>query len=61
MNLYYVLNKNINIEKLSNDINSLIQKFIQQNGGENLLLSVEIKKINLETNSLVPKLDHKIS
>jgi hypothetical protein len=59
MQLSYSLNNNISSEKLSADINKLIDKFVQDNGNDDLLLCVEIKKITSTTNSLIPKLEYK--
>jgi hypothetical protein len=59
MQLSYSLNNNISSEKLSADINKLIDKFVQDNGDDDLLLCVEIKKITSTTNSLIPKLEYK--
>jgi hypothetical protein len=61
MTLYYSLDKNIPIEKLSRDIQNLVSKFASINGKENLLLCVEIKKIETDTSSLTPKIENKNS
>lgn len=56
----YTLNKNINGEKLLNDINKLVNEF-QKNNIDNQIpiLVIDIRTVTRDDNSLIPKLEYK--
>lgn len=56
--LVYKLDKEIPVEKLMNDINRLLSK--EQDNIDNKLLCINIKHISHNSDSYIPKLDHKI-
>lgn len=57
--LAYVLNQNIDGNKLINDIQKIISVFQQQNPNATPILTVDIKPISYDDSSLIPKLEVK--
>lgn len=57
--LAYVLNQNIDGNKLIGDIQKLISQFQQQNPNTTPILTIEIKSISYDDTSLIPKLEVK--
>ena len=55
--LYYVLDHQIDGNKILSDIQDLINKEIKNNN-EKYILVVQIKKVNYTTNELVPKITY---
>lgn len=59
--LYYNLNKQISGEEILRDIQSLINKFSKHSQDNNPILCITIKSVSYDTDSFVPKLEHKES
>lgn len=57
--LAYILNQNIDGNKLLSDIQKLISKFQQDNPNDTPILVVDIKSVSYEDTSLIPKLETK--
>lgn len=57
--LAYVLNQNIDGNKLIGDIQKLISQFQQSNPNATPILIVDIKTISYDDSSLIPKLEVK--
>lgn len=55
----YVLDKEINGEKLLQDIQGLIRKFKQTGQGEIPVLVISLKTISRDDTTMIPKLVHK--
>lgn len=55
----YVLDKEINGEKLLQDIQGLIRKFKQTSQGEIPVLVISLKTISRDDTTMIPKLVHK--
>lgn len=55
----YVLNKEINGQKLLEDIQKLINsKVIENNNSESLVLVVDVRRIVEDNTSLIPKIEY---
>jgi hypothetical protein len=54
--LAYVLNKQIDGKKILSDIQQLVSK--ETTDGNDILLFIQIKRINYTTNDLIPKITH---
>jgi len=59
--IVYKLDKNIDAQKVINDIQNLINKFQQTNPQDIGLLTILIKSVSYDDTSLIPKLEHKES
>jgi hypothetical protein len=57
--LAYVLNQNIDGNKLLGDIQKLISSFQQNNPNVQPILIVEVKSVSYEDTSMIPKLEVK--
>lgn len=57
--LAYILNQNIDGNKLLSDIQKLISKFQQDNPNATPIVIVDIKSVSYEDTSLIPKLETK--
>lgn len=57
--LAYILNQNIDGNKLLSDIQKLISKFQQDNPNVTPIVIVDIKSVSYEDTSLIPKLETK--
>ena len=55
----YVLTKEISGEKILQDINKLLEKFKKNNNDVVPILTINIKTITNDNNSLIPKLTYK--
>jgi late competence protein required for DNA uptake (superfamily II DNA/RNA helicase) len=56
--LAYSLNKNVDGQKILVDIQQMIEKRMKETS-EQLILVIDLKTINSETNDLMPKLENK--
>lgn len=54
--LAYKLDKNIPMEKLTSDINKLLESCGQDR--TNMVLVISVKSIDTETTNLIPKIEH---
>lgn len=59
--IVYRLDKNIDAQKVINDIQNLINKFQQTNPQDIGLLTITIKSVSYDDTSLIPKLEYKES
>jgi hypothetical protein len=57
--IVYKLDNNLKPEKIIQDIQRLINKFLQNNSNQNALLYINIKTISHDDTSLIPKLEYK--
>lgn len=58
--IFYKLDHQIDGQKLLNNIQSIINKFQQNNKDSMPILCISIKTITHEDTSFIPKLEHKI-
>lgn len=58
--LYYVLNKNIEGEKILKDIEKLVHNFTKNNKTDDApVLCISLKTISYNDHTMIPKLEHK--
>jgi hypothetical protein len=58
--LYYVLNKNIEGEKILKDIERMVYNFSINNKTEQIpILCISLKSISYDDHTMIPKLEHK--
>ena len=57
--LAYILNKQIDGKKILSDIQQLVSK--ETTDGNDILLFIQIKRINYTTTDLIPKITHQIT
>jgi hypothetical protein len=58
--LYYVLNKNIEGEKILKDIERMVNNFSINNQTEQIpILCISLKSISYDDHTMIPKLEHK--
>ena len=55
----YILDKNIPGEKILQDIQSLVTKFKQNSQDKTPILYIDIRTINHEDTSIIPKIEYK--
>jgi hypothetical protein len=55
--LAYSLNKNIDAQKVFEDITNLINKTVEPN--KNYVLVIRLQEINLDNHDLIPKIEYK--